>query len=296
VCSSDLLLSRNSLERFGQRIAPGYSFADIVLPPGPMAQLASICDHVNYRHVVYGKWGFGEKYLRGSGLHALFFGPSGTGKTMAAEIVANELSLALYRIDLSLIVSKYIGETEKNLKAVFDEAAVSNAILFFDEADALFGKRTEIKDSHDRYANIEVAYLLQRMEAYEGVTILATNLLNNVDDAFARRMSFYVEFPFPDEKGRLELWGKAFPAGMPADGGVDAGFLAKRFELSVGNIKNVVIKAAFSAAAEGAPVAMRHLIPAVRGEFVKMGKPVMRTDFGEHAVYLDRERGEKPYA
>jgi SpoVK/Ycf46/Vps4 family AAA+-type ATPase len=210
---------------------------------------------------------------------------------MAAEILANELSLALYRIDLSLIVSKYIGETEKNLKAVFDEAAVSNAILFFDEADALFGKRTEIKDSHDRYANLEVAYLLQRMESYEGVTILATNLLSNVDEAFARRMSFYVEFPFPDAKSRGELWKKAFPPKMPLSAGVDADFLARRFELSGGNIKNVVLNAAFAAAAEGVPVAMRHLIPAVKGEFVKTNKPVMRADFAEYGALLDSNIG-----
>jgi SpoVK/Ycf46/Vps4 family AAA+-type ATPase len=208
---------------------------------------------------------------------------------MAAEILANELSLALYRIDLSIIISKYIGETEKNLKQIFDEAVLSNAILFFDEADALFGKRTEIKDSHDRYANVEVAYLLQKMEEYEGVTIMATNMHGNLDEAFARRMSFCVKFPFPDEAGRRALWEKAFPPRMPAAADIDYDFLAKQFELSGGNIKNVALAAAFLAAGDGAPVSMRHLIPAVRREYIKINKPIMRSDFGRYGAYLEGE-------
>ena len=181
----------------------------------------------------------------GKGLNALFHGSSGTGKTMAAEVIANELKLDLYKIDLSSVVSKYIGETEKNLIKIFKEAETSNSILFFDEADALFGKRSEVKDAHDRYANIEVGYLLQKMEEYEGIVILATNLMKNMDDAFVRRMHFSVEFPFPDEEHRFRIWNTIFPEEAPKDENIDFEFLAKKFKIAGGNIKNIVLCAAF---------------------------------------------------
>lgn len=202
----------------------------------------------------------------------LFSGPPGVGKTMAAEVFANELGLDLYKIDLSQIVSKYIGETEKNLNRVFDEARASNAILFFDEADALFGKRSEVRDSHDRYANIEIAYLLQKMDEYEGLSVLATNLKQNLDEAFARRLSFIIDFPFPDEESRLRIWQSMWPADVPLGDDIDLSYVARTFRLSGGSIKNVAVAAAFLAAARGTTVQTMDLVRATRREFQKMGK------------------------
>jgi SpoVK/Ycf46/Vps4 family AAA+-type ATPase len=216
-------------------------------------------------------------------LNALFAGPSGTGKTMAADIMAGELGLDLYKIDLSSVVSKYIGETEKNLARIFQEAETSNAILFFDEADALFGKRSEVRDSHDRYANIEISYLLQRMEEYSGMVILASNLHKNMDDAFVRRMHFTVEFPFPNEKNRRRIWEKIWPAETPRSPALDLDFMARRFEMAGGNIRNMALAAAFFAAEDGALVDMRHLIRAAQREYQKMGKVVVNGEFGEYA-------------
>ena len=201
-------------------------------------------------------WGFGRKLAQGKGVTALFAGPSGTGKTMAAEVIAGELGLDLYKIDLAGVVSKYIGETEKNLDRIFAAAEDANAILFFDEADALFGKRSEVRDAHDRYANIEIAYLLQKMEEYDGVAILATNLRSNLDEAFVRRLAFTVHFPFPDEADRRRIWRGIWPAATPLAADVDLDFLAAQFKLSGGNIKNIALAAAFLAAADGRPVAM----------------------------------------
>jgi len=228
---------------------------------------------------VYGAWGFGHQSPRGQGLSALFAGPSGTGKTMAAEVIANDLALDLYKIDLSGVVSKYIGETEKNLDRIFDLARDSNAILLFDEADALFGKRSETKDAHDRYANIEISYLLQKVEEYDGVVILTSNLRQNLDDAFLRRLQFCIEFPFPDERSRRLIWERTVPEQLPFAEDVDLRFLAERFRLSGGSIRNALVNAAFLAARDGEAVAMRHLLWGIRREFQKLGKLIDEDEF-----------------
>jgi SpoVK/Ycf46/Vps4 family AAA+-type ATPase len=275
------LQSSPKLAALAKKIEPHYAWADIVLPTDRLAQLREICDQVRFRARVHEDWGFGRKLALGKGLAVLFAGPSGTGKTMAAEIIAGELGLDLYKIDLALVVSKYIGETEKNLARIFAEAEASNAILFFDEADALFGKRGEVGDAHDRYANLEVAYLLQRIEEYEGITILATNLRKNMDDAFVRRMQFIVEFPFPSERDRLRIWEQVWPASLPRDPALDLAFMARRCEIAGGNIRNVALAAAFLAAADGGVVTNQHLARATRREYQKMGKVVGEGEFGE---------------
>jgi SpoVK/Ycf46/Vps4 family AAA+-type ATPase len=231
-----------------------------------------------------GEWGFDRKLSFGKGVNALFAGPSGTGKSMAAEIVAGELGLDLYRIDLSGVVSKYIGETEQNLDRVFRAAEGSNAILFFDEADALFGKRSEVRDSHDRYANIEISYLLQKMEEYEGVAILATNLRQNLDESFVRRLAFTIHFPFPDEADRRRIWSGIWPAEAPLARDVDPDFLSRQFKLTGGNIKNIALAAAFLAAQNGGMVTMSHLLQATRREFQKLGKTSMPAELGQSEV------------
>jgi len=281
--------STANLSRLAKKIEPIHRWSDIVLPPRPMEQLREVLASARYRHLVYGTWGFDAKLSLGKGLNVLFSGPSGTGKTMAAEILANELSLDLYKIDLSTVVSKYIGETEKGLSSIFREAETSNAILFFDEADALFGKRSDVKDAHDRYANIEVAYLLQRMDEYEGTVILATNLSENLDPAFARRMHHIVEFPLPDAAHRERIWCGVFPREAPLAEDVDLAFLARQFELTGGNIRNVALAAAFRAADEGAPIRMAHLIVATGRELEKTGKLPSRADF-RHYYELIAER------
>jgi SpoVK/Ycf46/Vps4 family AAA+-type ATPase len=225
---------------------------------------------VRQRQRVYEAWGFAAKSARGLGISALFSGPSGTGKTMAAEVLAQELDLDLYRIDLSSVVSKYIGETEKNLRRVFDAAEMGGAILLFDEADALFGKRSEVKDSHDRYANIEVSYLLQRMEAYRGLAILTTNLKNALDPAFLRRIRFVLQFPFPDAEQRGQIWKRIFPADTPTLA-LDMTKLA-HLNVAGGNIRNIALNAAFLAADAGEPVQMQHLLHAARSEYAKLEK------------------------
>jgi SpoVK/Ycf46/Vps4 family AAA+-type ATPase len=228
--------------------------------------------------VVLEEWGLGRKLVSSEGVTLLFAGPPGTGKTMAAEIIAGELGLDLFKIDLSTIVSKYIGETEKNLERIFTEAESSNAILFFDEADALFGKRSEVRDSHDRYANIEISYLLQRMEAYDGVTILATNLRANLDDAFTRRLQFAVDFPFPEEVDRLRIWQTLFPPNVPRGADLDFVLLARRFKLAGGSIRNIIVSAAYLAANDGRSVTMEHLLHGTRRELQKMGRLVGEQD------------------
>jgi AAA+ superfamily predicted ATPase len=275
------LNSNRRLGTLARKIAPRYRWDDIVLPPDRIAQLREICNHVKYRHRVYGDWGFGNKLALGKGLMVLFAGPSGTGKTMAADVIAGELGLELYKIDLSSVISKYIGETEKNLSRIFDEAETSNAILFFDEADALFGKRSEVKDSHDRYANIEVGYLLQRMEEYEGVAILATNLRKNMDDAFVRRLHFTLDMPFPDAEHRHRIWQGIWPASTPRDEDMDLLELARRFEMTGGNIRNVALAAAFLAVDEGRAVGMSHVIHATQREYQKSGKLLKGRDAPE---------------
>ena len=273
--------SEPKLSTLARKIKPLHSWKDIVLPADALAQLGEICQRVAQSYRVLGEWGFATKLSTGRGVNALFAGPSGTGKTMAAGILANELGLDLYKIDLSQVVSKFIGETEKNLDSIFTGAENSNVILFFDEADALFGKRSEVRDSHDRYANIEISYLLQKMEDYEGVAILATNLRQNLDEAFIRRLAFSINFPFPDEADRRRIWTSIWPAGISFANNVDFDRLAQQFKLSGGNIKNVALAAAFLAAADGGIVNMSHLLHAVRREFQKLGKVLTEFDSGE---------------
>jgi SpoVK/Ycf46/Vps4 family AAA+-type ATPase len=268
----------HDLGALARKISPIYTWDDIVLSASALAQLREICAWVANRHHVLGEWGFGRKLSLGKGVNALFVGPTGTGKTMAAEIIANELGLDLCKIDLSSVVSKYIGETEKNLDRIFTAAENANAILFFDEADALFGKRSEVRDSHDRYANLEIAYLLQKMEHYEGIAILATNLRQNMDEAFVRRLQFIVEFPFPDESHRHHIWLRHFPPEAPRDQTLDYAFLA-RLRLSGGNIRNIVLGAAFLAAADRGQIGMEHVIQATRREYQKMGKVFSEVEF-----------------
>ena len=276
------LHSNQKLSTLARKITPKYQWNDIVLPPDRTEQLREICNHVKYRDRVYSEWGFDRKLAMGKGLCVLFVGPSGTGKTMAADIIAGELGLDLYKIDLSTVVSKYIGETEKNLSKIFTEAETSNAILFFDEADALFGKRSEVKDSHDRYANIETGYLLQRMEEHEGIVILASNFRKNMDEAFVRRLHFTVEFPFPNEEDRRRIWEGVWPEAMPRDPALDVGFLAGRFQVTGGNIRNIALSAAFLAADDSGVVSMQHLIRATQREYQKMGKVITDIEFSEH--------------
>ena len=282
------LHSNRKLGELARKITPHYTWDDIVLPADRMAQLREIVNHIKYRALVYDAWGFDHKLAMGKGLNVLFAGPSGTGKTMAADVMAGELGLELYKIDLSSVVSKYIGETEKNLARIFTEAETSNAILFFDEADALFGKRSEVRDSHDRYANIEISYLLQRMEEYDGMAILATNLHKNLDEAFVRRMHFTVEFPLPNEKNRRRIWEKIWPATTPRSSALDLDFMARRFELAGGNIRNVALAAAFLAADDGNVVEMSHLIRAIQREYQKMGKVVVDGEFGSYSQFVQR--------
>ncbi len=271
--------ARPRLEALAPRIRPAATWDDLVLPEPQRQILAQIAVHVRRRSRVYDDWGFAARSSRGLGVSALFAGPSGTGKTMAAEVLANELGLDLFRIDLSSVVSKYIGETEKNLRRVFDAAEEGGAILLFDEADALFGKRSEVKDSHDRYANIEVGYLLQRMEAYRGLAILTTNLKDSLDPAFLRRLRFVVQFPFPDAAQREEIWRRVFPRETPVEG-LEPRLLA-RLGVAGGNIRNIALSAAFLAADEGEPVRMGHLLRASRSEYAKIEKSLTVAEIGD---------------
>lgn len=273
--------ARPRLDDLAQRIEPAAAWEDFVLPPIQMQILRTIAAHVRRRDRVYEGWGFAGRGTRGLGISALFSGPTGTGKTMAAEVLANELRLDLYRIDLSALVSKYVGDTEKNLRRVFDAAEEGGAILLFDEADALFGKRSEVKDSHDRYANIEVSYLLQRVESYRGLAILTTNLKNALDPAFLRRIRFIVHFPFPDAAQRAEIWRRIFPPQTPTEG-LDLEKLAQ-LNLSGGNIRNLALNAAFLAAEEGGPVRMSHLLIAAQGEYAKLEKALTETEIEDWA-------------
>jgi SpoVK/Ycf46/Vps4 family AAA+-type ATPase len=271
--------ARRGLDDLAERIEGAAEWEDLVLPEAEKSLLREIAGQVAQRATVYEAWGFGNQAGRGLGISALFAGPSGTGKTMAAEVLANSLQLDLYRIDLASVVSKYIGETEKNLRRVFDAAEDGGAILFFDEADALFGKRSEVKDSDDRYANIEVSYLLQRMEAYRGLAVLATNLKGTMDAAFLRRIRFVVNFPFPDESHRAEIWRQVFPLKTPTDG-LNPTTLA-RLNIAGGNIRNIALNAAFMAAYAREPVRMTHVLRAARAEYAKLEKPLMEIDLGD---------------
>ncbi len=270
--------ARPRLDDLAQRLEPVATWEDLVLPEAQLRILHEITIHVRQRARVYDHWGFAAKSQRGLGISTLFCGPSGTGKTLAAEILAGELRLDLYRIDLSQVVNKYIGETEKNLRRVFDAAEEGGAVLLFDEADALFGRRSEVRDSHDRYANIEVSYLLQRMEAYGGLAILTTNMKEALDPAFLRRIRFVVQFPFPDAAQRAEIWRRIFPADTPTEG-LDPTRLS-RLNAAGGTIRNVALNAAFLAAEANEPVRMSHLRSAARTEYAKLEKPLTETEIG----------------
>jgi ATPase family associated with various cellular activities (AAA) len=270
--------ARPGLDDLAQRIHPVATWEQLVLPDAQRTILREITAHVRQRYQVYETWGFASKSARGLGISALFAGASGTGKTMAAEVLANELRLDSYRIDLSSVVSKYIGETEKNLRRVFDAAEEGGAILLFDEADALFGKRSEVKDSHDRYANIEISYLLQRMEEYRGLAILTTNMKEALDPAFLRRIRFIVHFPFPDLAGREEIWRGIFPAQTPTEElAIDK---LARLNVAGGNIRNIALNAAFLAADANQPVRMNHMLRAARAEYAKIEKPLTDAEIG----------------
>ncbi len=273
--------SSHGLRKLAQKVETVHGWSDLVLPPRHLQQLREVCSAEKYRHVIYCEWGFDQRMAQGKGLNVLFSGASGTGKTMSAGIIARELSLDLYKIDLSTVVSKYIGETEKHLSLIFREAASSNAILFFDEADALFGKRSEVKDAHDRFANIEVSYLLQKMEEYQGIVILATNFRKNIDEAFTRRIHYIIDFPFPSVEYREKIWRGLIPARAPLADDVDFAFLARQFELAGGNIRNVVLSAAFLAADQKSSIHMEHFIRATSRELQKLGKLASRTEFRE---------------
>jgi hypothetical protein len=268
--------TRPKLEGLARRIEALATWDDLVLPTAQRQTLRTIAAHVRQRSRVYESWGFSSKSERGLGISALFSGTSGTGKTMAAEVLANELRLDLYRIDLSSLVSKYIGETEKNLRRVFDAAEAGGAILLFDEADAIFGRRSEVRDSHDRYANIEVGYLLQRVEAYRGLVILTTNQPQSLDAAFSRRIRFTVQFPFPDLAQRAEIWRRVFPKATPTEG-LRVEKLAK-LNIAGGHIRNLALNAAFLAADTDEPVRMKHLLAAAQSEFVKLEKPLSEAE------------------
>lgn len=272
-----LRASSRDIGQLAHRIAPRHGWQDLVLPADRLAQLREMCDQLAYRHVVMEQWGYGRRSAA-PGLSALFAGPSGTGKSMAAEVIAGELGLDLYRIDLSGVVSKYIGETEKNLARIFSLARDANAILLFDEADALFGKRSETRDAHDRYANIEVSYLLQKIEEYDGLVILTSNLRQNLDEAFMRRLQLSVDFPFPDEQTRLQIWRRLITPQTPV-GELDLEHLARRFRLSGGSIRNVVLTAAFLAARDGQPLNTDYVTWAVRREYQKLGRLVEAGQF-----------------
>jgi len=265
--------SRPRLDELAKGVETTATWDDLILPSKEKFILHDIAAHVRQRMTVYEKWGFAERSQRGLGISALFAGSSGTGKTMAAEVLGNELQLDVYRIDLSSVIDKYIGETEKNLKRIFDAAEGGGVILLFDEADALFGKRTEVKDSHDRHANVGVSYLLQRMEAYRGLAVLTTNLKNSLDQAFLRRLRFVVQFPFPDSEQRAEIWRRAFPTQTPTR---DLDYI-KLGKLSVagGNIRNIVLNSAFMAADHNEPVQMKHILQAAKIEYIKLEKPMM---------------------
>jgi SpoVK/Ycf46/Vps4 family AAA+-type ATPase len=258
------------------------SWDRLVLPPATLARVREFAAAVRQRHVVFAEWGFSPRRDGVAGLVALFAGASGTGKTMTAGVIAHDLGVDLYRVDLAGLVSKYIGETEKNLDRIFRVARAGNAMLFFDEADALLGKRSEVKDAHDRYANIEVAYLLQKLEEHDGVVILATNQKRNLDDAFARRMHYVIEFPVPDARDRERLWRGVFPSGAPLEPDVDFGFLARQFTLAGGDIRNVALDAAFLAADAGGPIGMREIVRALARQQVKEGKIPSAAEFRQY--------------
>lgn len=279
-------LISNKLSNLCVFVKPMYTWDDLVLKKDQKEILRQACNYVKYKHIVFNEWKFNEKRAYGNGVCILFTGSPGTGKTMAAQVVANALNINMYKVDLSAITSKYIGETEKNIKKLFDEAKKSNAVLFFDEADTIFGKRTEVKDSNDKYANMDAAYLLQKIEEYEGISILATNYIQNIDEAFIRRISFIVRFSMPEFNERKLIWEKSFPAAMPLERELDFDFLASQFQLSGSNIKNIALHSAFLAAAKNEGLSMKYIINAIKTEYLKVNKILMKEDFGPYGDIL----------
>jgi len=263
-----------------------HAWRDLVVPPELQRRLRDLVHAVNLRPLVFDRWNLAKPCSGQRGIKAMFAGASGTGKTMAAAIVARELGLELHRVELSAVMSKYIGETEKNLERAFAAARRANAILFVDEADALLGKRSEVKDAHDRYANVETAFLLQKMEDHDGVVIVATNLANNIDPAFSRRMQFVLQFPMPDVASRLRLWDSMLPREAPRGGDLDLGFLARQFTFAGGDIRTIVLDAAFRAAHAGTSIGMRELLSAVAAHYTKRGKVPHANEFGPYAQLL----------
>jgi AAA+ superfamily predicted ATPase len=283
-------LASGHLDSLAVRIRPRRTWDDLVLPDQQATQLRELAARYRHRGTVYEQWGY--KPIPSAGIVALFAGTSGTGKTLAAEVVAGDLGLDLYKIDLSSVVSKFIGETEKNLERIFTAAAAANLVLFFDEADAVFGKRSEVSDAHDRYANIETAYLLQRLEMYDGIVILATNLQGNIDQAFTRRIHVSVDFPIPEEGERRRIWALSFPASAPCET-IDLDFLARQFKIAGGNIRNAALTAAFLAADAGEAIGMTHVVHALEREFEKMGRLRTVDDFGPYYALTQRGGGQK---
>jgi SpoVK/Ycf46/Vps4 family AAA+-type ATPase len=255
---------------------------DLVLPAPVLSRLRELAAAIRLRRVVYVEWAFARRVASGTGVKALFAGVSGTGKTMAAGVIARDVALDLMRIDLSSVVSKYIGETEKNLDRVFHSARAGNTLLFFDEADAMFGKRSEVKDAHDRYANIEIAYLLQKLDEHDGAVLLATNLRRNIDEAFLRRLHYIVEFPQPGAADRERLWRGMFPAEAPLEPDINFAFLSRQFELTGGDIRNVVLDAAFLAAGDNGVISMTHLVRALARQLGKQGKMPSAAEFRQY--------------
>ncbi|MEV8354406.1 ATP-binding protein [Streptomyces niveus] len=270
------------LDRLARRIEPTVTWRDLVLPPETHTQLRELTARARHRDRVLGEWGMRPGGGRGRGVSALFAGDSGTGKTMSAEVIASDLGLDLYTVDLATVIDKYVGETEKNLERIFTEAAGVNGVLLFDEADAIFGKRSDVKDAHDRYANVESAYLLQRMESFDGLAILSTNLRANLDDAFTRRLDLVIDFPIPDPTQRLLLWERCLGPLLPRGADLDLPFCAENFELAGGNIRSIAITSAYLAADTGTPVTMATLIHSIQREYQKLGRLTLASEFGPY--------------
>jgi hypothetical protein len=268
------------LERLARRIEPAAGWDDLVLPAVTLRHLKELAARIRHRDVVLGDWNMRPGGSRGRGVVALFAGDSGTGKTMSAEVIAGDLGLELFAIDLSTVVDKYIGETEKNLERIFTEADEINGVLLFDEADALFGKRSEVRDAHDRYANMQVSYLLQRLESFDGLAVLSTNMRSNIDEAFARRLDAIVDFPMPDVAERRCLWSRCLGPRLPLADDVDLEFCATSFAVSGGNIRSIALTAAYAAAEHGRPVEMLDLMRATHREYRKLGRLKLESEFG----------------
>ncbi|MEU7703375.1 ATP-binding protein, partial [Streptomyces sp. NPDC039028] len=270
------------LDRLARRVEPAVGWDDLVLPPTTHRRLRELALRARHREQVLGQWGMRPGGGRGRGVVALFAGGSGTGKTMSAEVVAADLGMDLYVVDLSTVVDKYIGETEKNLERIFTGASAVNAVLLFDEADAIFGKRSEVKDAHDRHANIESAYLLQRMESFDGIAVLTTNLRANLDEAFTRRLDVVADFPVPEAEQRLALWERCLGSRLPRSEDLDLAFCADRFELAGGSIRACAVTAAYLAAESGEPLTMGQVVTAVAQEYRKLGRLVLEGEFGPY--------------